>query len=65
MDSILAGIGILLFSLGLAVGIISGISLVQNVNSIGNATNWRIEAETAIVFMAIGVLMAILGTKKF
>ena len=65
MDRILTGIGILLFTIGLAVGIISGIGLVQNMNSIGNAPNWRIEAEIAIAFIAIGGIMAILGIKKF
>jgi len=65
MNGIVTGIGILLFIVGLVMGIISGIGLAQNVNSIGNAPDWPIEAEIAIAFMVIGVLMVTLGFKKF
>ncbi len=64
MDRILAGVGILLFIAGLVMGIASGMGLVHNV-SIRPSTNWLIEVVIAIAFMVIGVLMAILGIKKF
>ena len=64
MDRILAGVGILLFIAGLVMGIASEMGLVHNV-SISPSTNWLIEVVIAIAFMVIGVLMAILGIKKF
>ncbi|MGA2523818.1 MAG: hypothetical protein ABSF65_06655 [Candidatus Bathyarchaeia archaeon] len=67
MNSILTGIGILLFIVGLVLGVFSGIGLVHNVTSEPTAitTNWHLEAVTAIAFMVIGVLMVTLGFKKF
>ena len=64
MNSILTGIGILLFIVGLVMGYASGMGLVHNV-SIRPTPNWLMEAVIAIVFMVIGVLMVILGIKKF
>jgi hypothetical protein len=68
MDSILTGIGILLFIVGLVLGIVSGIGLVHSLtasNVIAPTPNYLIDAVIAIAFMAIGVLMVILGIKKF
>jgi len=67
MDSILTGIGILLLVVGLVLGIFSVIVLVHSVTPLpaANTINWLVEAVIAIAFMVIGVLMVILGIKKF
>jgi divalent metal cation (Fe/Co/Zn/Cd) transporter len=64
MDRILTGIGVLLFIVGLVTGYASGMGLLHNV-SVSVTPNWLIEAVIAIAFMVVGVLMVILGIKKF
>ena len=67
MDSILTGIGILLFIVGLVTGIVSGIGLVHSLtvsNVIAPTPNYLIDAVIAIAFMVVGGLMDIFGIKK-
>ncbi len=67
MNSIITGIGILLFIVGLVMGIFSGAGLAHNVTSEPTALlpNYLGDAVIAIALMVIGVLMVILGIKKF
>jgi len=67
MDRIITSIGILLFIVGLVLGIFSGIGLVHSPMPAPTASppDYLIEAVIAIAFMVIGVLMVILGIKKF
>ena len=67
MNSILTGIGILLFIVGLVLGVFSGIGLVHNVTTEPTAITpyYLGDAVIAIALMVIGVLMVTLGFKKF
>jgi uncharacterized membrane protein len=67
MNGIITGFGTLLFIVGLVVGILSVIVSVHNLTPTLTAVtvNWHIEAEIAVVFLLIGVIMVTLGIKKF
>jgi uncharacterized protein YacL len=67
MNTIIAGVGILLFIVGLVIGVLSVIVFAHNPmsQSIAPTIDWNVEAVVAIVFMVIGALVVILGIKKF
>jgi len=66
MNGILTGIGILLFVVGLIMGIISGIGMVvSHPGPTANIPSYGVDAVVAIVFMIIGALMAVFGIRRF
>jgi len=67
MNSIITGIGMLFFIVGLVMGVFSGVGLAHNVTAEPTAITpyYLGDAAIAIAFMVIGVLMVILGIKKF
>jgi hypothetical protein len=65
--SILVGIGIVLFAIGLVVGYLAGAGLVHNLtilNMISHIASYLIQAAIAIALMVVGGVLIAIGIKK-